>query len=319
MNAVISTLADGLRKSRAPLSAGLLVVVAVWIQVADHLAAGWLGEEFGSQVFDVLGSLQGVGTGTFILFVIGMVGTVAIRASGLLLEPPMKWFVERWQERCAVRAHYRMKRREFSRQEEGFPGMVVEFVAEQRKFLRNSWRWLVDWFPGREAYIDYNIDNFWVRPKWDKEVIGWVSGVVVRTVNLATSQRDLKRHLSQDSELRSLVINLEKEIERNPSAPFVENNGSSFVDRLDASKSENEYRTAVTPPLLALVISVGIEWWSWVFISIPVLVLVYGASLAKRDDISLLALGWLLDEKGTSQALEEIRRWAHEYALNLPP
>ncbi len=314
---MISALADGLRKSRAPLSAGLLVVVAVWIQFADHLTSGWPGEEFGNQMFDVLGSLQGIGTGTFILFVVGITGTVSIRVSGLLLEPPMRWFVERWQERSAVRAHYRMNRYLAARPEGNFVEVVVDAVDEQRKFLRNSWRWLFDWFPGRDAYIAYTRDNFWVRPKWDKEVIGWASNVIADIEDLPGSQGDLKKMLAQDSELQSLIIDLESEIERNPSAPFVENNSSAFVDRLDALRAESEYRAAVIPPLLLLLISVGFEWWAGIFAGLPVLILVYGASLAKQDDIALLSLGWLLEGNGTSVALEEIRRWSHEYSRNL--
>jgi len=143
--------------------------------------------------------------------------------------------------------------------------------------------------------------------------MGWVAGVIIDispSIHLEESRSRLRQRLSEEGELQHLIINLEKEIERNPSAPFVENNGSTFVDRLDALVGENEYRAAVTPPLLLLLISVGIEWWAWALVGVPVLILVYGASLAKRDDIALLALGWLLDGKGTSHALEEIQRWA---------
>lgn len=77
----------------------------------------------------------------------------------------------------------------------------------------------------------------------------------------------------------------------------------------------NEYRLAVMPALAALLVSIGLAWWSWAFAFIPITALIYCSSLTKRDDIPQLALGWLLSGRGRLHALDEIRLWAkHEAA-----
>jgi len=50
--------------------------------------------------------------------------------------------------------------------------VAVDIVAEQRRFLRNAWRWLSDWIPGRKAYVDYHKSNFWTVQNGAKEL--WV-------------------------------------------------------------------------------------------------------------------------------------------------
>lgn len=61
MNTLIPTISQAFRTSRAPLTAGSLVVLAIWIQLADRLSSNWPGRLFGRQIADVLSSLQGSG------------------------------------------------------------------------------------------------------------------------------------------------------------------------------------------------------------------------------------------------------------------
>lgn len=97
MNTLITAFSQALRASRAPLSAGTLLLGAIWIQLADHLSGDWQGRLFGEQLVDVLTSLQGLGVATLLLVVVGVAGSVSTRASKLLLEPAMRWLVARWQ------------------------------------------------------------------------------------------------------------------------------------------------------------------------------------------------------------------------------
>ena len=74
---------------------------------------------------------------------------------------------------------------------------------------------------------------------------------------------------------------------------------------------------AVVPALITLIVSVGLWGWNWLLWSIPLLIIVYGSSLSKRDDTTLLALTWLLDGNGTCHTLEMLRLWAHEQSYEI--
>ncbi len=191
--------------------------------------------------------------------------------------------------------------------------IAQELVRRRHRYIRNAIEWIRDWMPGRSAYVSYHTENFWLEPKWDRKVVGWVTGQVVPKLRWDRDTeplQEMRRRLSSESELRSLIIDLEQDLERSPSSPFMAEDAKGLVERLDAASSENEYRIAVMPALIILLASIGIAWWSWVLVFSPIVILVYGSSLAKRDDTTLLALGWLLDGKGSSHALDEIRLWA---------
>ena len=320
MNTLIATILHVLRTSRGPLSAGTLIIIAIWIQVAEHISGYWPGRLFGGQLADVITSLRGLGIATFLLLIAGLAGSVSTRASTLLFEPGMRRVVERWQERCAVRAHMRSNR--WSDLEVGGSeySLADAQVTRDRRFVSNAKYWLLDWKPGKAAYVEYHAANFWLEPKWSRRVIGWAAEEiygVIRPSQRSESFEQMRNRLSQDGDLRHLVVSLERELERTPSAPFVGKDSTDVVERLNTVMSENEYRLAVMPALAALLVSMGLVWWSWTFIFVPITVLVYGSSLAKQDDVPRSALGWLLDGKGSSYALEEIRLWANREAERL--
>lgn len=320
MNTLVTAISQALRASRAPLSAGALLLGAIWIQLADDLSGDWEGHIFGEQLSDVLTQLHGFGVATLLLMAVGVAGSVSIRASKLLLEPPMRWFVARWQERCAVRKHLRSSRWS------PFDGGGSEWdiadaqVTRDRKFITNSVRWIRDWKPGKGAYTEYHTINFWLEPRWGKSVITWAANKVYSQVHLDKHRESLnamRRRLAQDNELHQLVVSLEHELERNPSGPFVGEESPNILERLTAATSENEYRLAVMPALTAILMSIAVAWWLWALVSIPITLLAYGSSLAKQDDLPRSALGWLLDGRGRSYALDEVRLWTEREAMRI--
>ena len=302
-----------LRRSRAPLSSGALVVFAIWIQIADLLSDDWPGGRFATQLSALLGSLQTAGLGMLLLLVIGIAGSLATRTSRLLLDPPVRWFVASRQERRDVREHMR-RNRPGPFEIGGSDTEIAELLEiERRHYVRNSIAWLLDWFPRRDAYVGYTRRNLWLKPKWDRKIIGWVAGEVYQNLRVdkrSETPAEMRRRLRKDNSLRSAILSLEGELERNPSAPFTGEQEADLVTRLDTLSIENEYRLAAMPALTFLLVSIGISWWYWALLVIPFPLLAYGSAVARQDDVSVLALGWLLDGRGTSHSLEELRLWA---------
>ena len=177
-----------------------------------------------------------------------------------------------------------------------------------------------DWVPGKDAYIAYHVANFWLEPRWGKKVVVWAAHEVYDQVDQDRIQESfdtMRSRLARDNELRQLVVSLERELEGNPAAPFVGEESSNVLERITSAISENDYRLAVMPALAALLTSIALAWWPWVFVLIPITLLVYGSSLARRDDVPRSALGWLLDGRGSSYALDEVRLWTNREAMRI--
>ena len=320
MPTIVRSAFEAIRRSRAPLSAGALIAIAAWIFLAEPVSADWPGATFVDQLSSAIGSLEGVGLGTLVLLTIGITGSIFTRASRLFLEPVMREIVERWQERCKVRR--------FVRSTWGSPfevggspaDIAAEIVRRRRNPLESSYRWLREWFPGKNAYIEYHAEHFWMEPKWDRKIVAWVSGQILSELGSYRPKKplpQLQQKLRSNQDLRGLIISFESELERDPTGAFVGSQSNDFVERLETVSVENEYRVAVTPASMLLIIGIGIEWWSWALLMLPVLILIYGSSLAKRDDVSLTALVWLLDGQAVSHELESIRLWSREEARRM--
>ena len=238
-------------------------MIAVWIQISDDIAARWATTDFGSQFVSFAGMLQGVGVGTIAFLVVGVAGSISIRAFQLIVEPVMRWLLSKWT--------------------------VIRYHREGRARFRE--------------------------PRWSRRLFGWVAREVFAGLEPdypVEKFADMRSRLLGDPELRRLALDLENELRRNPSAPFVVESRGSFAERLDARQYEDDFRVAVVPALLTLIVSVGISGWSWVLFSIPLLIIIYIASLSKRDDTTLLALTWLLDGNGNCHTLEMLRLHARE-------
>ena len=320
MSTLVAATLQALRTSRGPLTAGALIVTAIWIQLADQLSGDWPGHLFGRQIADVMDSLQGFGIATLFLLIVGLAGSISIRTSRLLLEPGVRFAAERWQERCAVRKYKRSLRRLDLEVGNSVHELANADVTHDRQFITNAMYWLLDWKPGKATYIDYHVANFWLKPKWGQRIIGWTTQEVYShfiQIDRLESFDHMRDRFVKDNELSELVVSLEGELETNPSAPFVGENSTNEREHLDAIMSENRYRVTVMPALTALLVSIGMVWWTWAFIFVPITILVYGSSLAKHDDVTRLSLGWLLDGRGSSYALDEIRHWAEREAERL--
>ena len=214
----------------------------------------------------MLSFLRGFGAVTLILLIVGVLGSLSIRSFGLLLEPGMRWLVERWQERRDIREFTRSDRLGSMEAEALDAGKSVEEVAHMqvehdRRYLRNAVRWIADWLPNKRAYARHRKRNFWLEPKWEGKVIGWVAGEVinrVRSSRRTESLQEMRLRLSQDYQLRQLILALEKELESNPSGPFIGDEDSKVLERLDEIVSETEFRLASMPALSILLVSMGI-------------------------------------------------------------
>lgn len=198
--------------------------------------------------------------------------------------------------------------------------VAAEYVRRRRSPLESSYRWLQEWFPGRRTEIEYHTEHMWLEPKWDRKIVAWVSGQILSELGNYRPKKplvQLQRELRTNEDLRTLIVSLENELARNPAGAFIGSDSLGIVERLEAVSVENEYRIAVAPALMLLILSIGIEWWSWTLLVLPVVVLIYGSSLAKRDDVTIRALGWLLDGTAVSHELESIRLWSREEARRM--
>ena len=216
MNTIVATILQVLRTSRGPLTAGALIVAAIWIQLADQLSGDWPGRLFGGQIADVLTSLPGFGIATMLLLLTGMAGSVSTRVSRLLFEPGMRWVVARWQECCAVRRHMRSNRWSVFDVGGSEYNIADAQVTYDRRFVSNAINWLIDWKPGRGAYVEYHVANFWLEPKWGGRVIGCAAEEVYSKVHRDQRQvpfEDMRSRLARDNNLRHLVVSLESELE----------------------------------------------------------------------------------------------------------
>lgn len=319
MSALLESAIGSLRRARAPLTSGALVIFAAWIQIADLVSDDWPGRRFAEQVGALFQSLQTVGLGMILLLIIGVAGNLITRTARLLIDPIMRWFVESWKERRDVRTHMQ-RTRVGPFDVGGSEAEIAELLeAERRQYVRNTLRWLRDWFPDEKAYVAYTTRNLWLTPKWDRKIVGWVASEVHQQLNLnkrSETPASMRRRLRKNSSLQSAMLSLERELEQNPSAPFM-GEDYALVSKIDELRSENEYRLAVMPALTILLISIGIGWWYWALLFVPLPILAYGSSLAKQDDVSVLALGLLLDGKGSSHSLEELRHWAANEAARI--
>lgn len=268
MDSLVQVLAHALRYSRAPLAAGALVVMAVWIQISDEIAARWATSDFGAQLASVSGLLQGVGVATLALLATGVAGSVSIRAFRLFVEPVMRRLLSLW-----TRVRYRKEIRTYYREPQ-WPERISAWATMEI---------FSEFAPDRPT------ETFW----------------------------EMRSRISRDPEFRRLSRDLERDLRGNPSAPFIGDDQAGLVQRLDALQFEDDFRVAVVPALMALIVSVGVSGWSWTLGSIPLLVLVYGSSLSKRDDTTLLALTWLLDGNGTCHGVEVLRLWTHDQSQQL--
>ena len=189
-------------------------------------------------------------------------------------------------------------------------------------FLEPTMRWLLSKWT-RIRYRQGDRTRF-REPRWSRRIFGWVTKEVFAGLepNYPIEKlTDMRSRLMSDSELHGLALDLENELRRNPSAPFVGDSRGSFAERLDARQYEDDFRVAVVPALMILIASVGISGWDWLLLSIPLLIVVYVSSLLKRDDTTLLALTWLLDGNGTCHTLQMLklraREESHEIRVNM--
>ena len=180
------------------------------------------------------------------------------------------------------------------------------FVEPVMRWLLSKWTWIRYRREGHSRFRE---------PRWSRRIFGWVTKEVFAGLEPdypVEKLSDMRSRLLSDSELRRLALDLENELRRSPSAPFVGDSRGSFAERLDARQYEDDFRVAVIPALITLVVSIGTSGWSWLLLSIPLLIVVYVASLSKRDDTTLLALTWLLDGNGTCHTLQMLRLHARE-------
>ena len=231
MNSLIQVLSQALRNSRAPLSAGVLVVIAIWIQVSDDISAQWATTDFGTQFVSASRLLQGIGVGTLAFVATGVAGSISIRTFQLFLEPPMRRLLSKGRA-------------------------TMDYRRRSLHGLRE--------------------------PKWTRRIFGWITKEVFAELAPdypVETSTDMRYRLSNDADLKRLALELEHELQRNPSAPFVVDHRGSWAERLDARQYEDDFRVAVVPALMTLVVSVGISGWYWLLWSIPLLMVVYCSSL----------------------------------------
>ena len=256
MSGAIDSVTHYIRRSRAPLSAGTLVIIAVWIQLADTLSGDWRGKTFADQLASVTTSLQGLGIISILLLAIGITGTVTIKATSLILEPLVEFYLTR-RRVPHYAPHWRWNRR------------LIEFLSTEQ-LLEYSGQLKPD-----------RLQNF-------------------------------RALLLEDERLQIMARDLRFDLEENPSTPFIATDDEALVTRLELSQSENNYGTAIIPALIVLSISMALSWSYWIALATPVLLLLYASFVVQRGRTALLSFDWLLEGKGSSQRLREIRQYTRE-------
>ena len=303
-----------------------MITLAIWVQLSEVLTEPWPGQSFATQLDALTAKLTVFGTVSLLLLATGVAGSISIRFFSMLLEPIIRWWLSRWHFRSEVRTYLRQERRNQDIFEQGggeadFAHAVVEH--ESRHFA-NGLRWVMDWFPDRRERMDYLAKNFWLTPKQSDQVLPWMVSTINKAVDEIDrglipkeSMREMRQRLSDDSELHNLILILEREAERDPVACVASTREKELIVEINSLIGESDFRVAISPPLAVLGLSVGIAWWSWGFVIIPLTIAIYGSALNKRKDIAELCLGRLLSDMGSCNALDQLRVWGKREAHRL--
>ena len=324
MTSIGAFLVHGLRVARAPLASGAIVTLAVWIQLSDVFTMPWPGDSFASQLAILIENLSALGTASLLLLTIGVVGSISIRVSGMLLEPAARWWLSRWNLRVEVRSYQRENRWAYSINANSLEDAAYEEVEHESRHFRNAYYWLLDWFPSREARTRYRAENFWLEPKWIDRVLPWLARQINEAVEARNERRipteslaALERRLSENEEVKALVLALEHEIERDPTVCTESPQETRSTADIGTLIAENDFRIAVSPPLATLGLSIGLAWWAWALALVPLAIAVYGSALDRRRKITVHCLDRLLSDVGTCNALNQLKIWARREAHRL--
>ena len=243
----------------------------------------------------------------------------------MLLEPIAHWWLDRWKQRVEVRNDVRQKRRKTLFDMGGNePEFAQEMVKRQSQHLTNAWHCVSDWFPSRKSRAECLAENFWLTPKWNDQILPWIiqrinEGIdgYSRGSSPTESIAQLGRRLSGISELQSLAIALEHEVERDPAACVVSAQEKELIAEINSLIAESNFRVAISPPLAVLGLSIGLAWWPFAFAVVPVALAVYGSAISERKEIIRLCLGRLLNGTGSCIALDQLKVWAKREAHRL--
>ena len=326
MGVIGEYLTRGLRIAKAPLAAGALITLATWIQLSDILSNPWPGEPFAAQLAALTDNLAGIGTASLLLLVIGVVGSVSIKIFSMLLEPTVRWWLDRWNDRVEVRKDVQRKRENpLFEHAANVQELAQESVRRESRHLTNAWHSVLDWFPSRKSREDYLTENFWLTPKWTEQILPWVIHNINETVDddprghavYRQPIEHFQNRLSKNNDLSHLMLALERAVERDPAACIASAQEKEIVLEINSLIGENDFRIAISPPLAVLGLSIGIAWWSWAFVVVPLAIAVYCSALNQRKDIAVLCLDRLLNGMGSCNALDQLKVWARREAYRL--
>lgn len=318
MQSVANSLYQAIRRSRASISAGFVLVFAIWIWSADYIAINVADTAFSEQLHALVDGAQGITLVSIALLLCAILGTVSIRSTRQFVDPMMKAvFVNftgriRWKSKMSTILHQSR-----SKEKDSHP---ASFDTKLKRWGCQAW------LPVRLLGTLANPKNFTlsslesdtdIEKRWERKIANWIVSRVCENSDLfkiGRNEQELRQRLNDQRRVTHLVRMLRDSLRRDPSTQFGTDEAGDLAERLRSRRNEAEFRRAVLPPIILLDIAVSIEWSIWFIAACPLLIAVYASVVGSERDLEEDALNWLLDADANSGARSSVLSQLHTLA-----
>ncbi len=274
---ILASALPGFRDLRAPLTAGYLWLVLLWIVIRPNLATRPTNEIAGA-VWDLGKAAGPIWVGLAVGIVAYLIGSVS-----QVLSPALNWALDKvWQ------AAYR-----FVIGTEKTDGSRPKRARSLPRVFVNYHRDPVDkfYFLAVHRMYEYQfLDEHDQRPNYEEYA--------------SNRAKEARAGLLEETKLpATLLLGQEPQL-------FTE------ADRL---KAESQFRLAIVPPLVAIVIfaACNLSLW-WLLTMVPILILLWQSHL-RNLDYRYLMFGAVERGMVKSESLDEIKRWTDSLVPDQTP
>lgn len=318
MQSVANSLYQAVRRSRASISAGFLLILAIWIWSADFIALDIAGTAFSEQLGALVDGAQGFTLVSLALLLSAILGTVSMRATRQFVDPLMKAVYMNFTGRI----HWQSKIPKLLQEHKS---MISESDASSIGAKLKRWGRRI-WLPIRLLGAFANPRNFVLRMlesdieierRWERKITNWIASRVSESNDyfaLEQHEQELRGRLNGQRRVTHLVRTLRDSLRRDPSTQFGSDESGDLAERLRSLRNEAEFRSAVLPPIILLDIAISMKWSMWFIAASPLLIAVYASVVGSKRDLEEDALNWLLDADANSGARSSVLSQLHTLA-----
>ena len=307
MNSLANNLIQAFRKSRAPISTGAILLLALWLLSADFLDSEVAPSAFGIQFTALVAKVPGIAFASLLFIACAVVGTISIRLFHQVIELRIQALYERYRLRSRGHINFddmrsaALSQRQASSQKRALKpftkawGRTVWAAKLTILFAHHD-----NWRPIEDAREPQK------RDPWMRELTSWAS---TKLTENDESERFLDRQLyeslrsrlNRNPEVWHRVVSLRKKMRNDPSAPFSTDRCADISERLRSSSNEDDYRIGILPAVILLLSACAARWSWWILLMEPVLIWVYIRTVFKRYMLADKALSWLIDAEVNEQ------------------